>query len=256
MFLRPSALTGFWIVTSAIWIRPPGVSTRKISADGLLVRDQVDHAVRDHDVEARFGERQLLRLALHELDVPHLHLGRSAARLRQHLRCHVDSGDVALLADHLRGDERVGAGAGAEVEHPFAGREPAELPRVCDPGERADGGLGHVRELRRIAEVFGPWSAGREDEVLLRLLRDRRVRLLDLALQDLNVDLDLNGHYASSGWDLSQNATTKGAWIRACFASALFSLFTRGRRRAGARAAVARRSQRRAGRSRRSVRRR
>ena len=37
------------------------------------------------------------------------------------------------VADHLRGDERVGAGAGAEVEHPFAGREPAELPGVCDP---------------------------------------------------------------------------------------------------------------------------
>jgi hypothetical protein len=36
-----------------------------------------------------------------------------------------------VLADHLRGDERVGAGA--EVEHPFAGREPTELPRVCDP---------------------------------------------------------------------------------------------------------------------------
>jgi hypothetical protein len=43
---------------------------------------------------------------------------------------------------------------------------------------------------------------------------------------------------------------------RACFASAMFSLSLTRRRRAGARAAVARRSQRRAGRSLRSVRRR
>src|SRR5439155_8233381 len=77
-------------------------------------------------------------------------------------------------------------------------REPAQLPRVRDPGERADGGLGHGRELLRIIKVFGPCPAGREDEVLLRLLRDRRVRLLDLALEDSNVDLDLNSHHASS----------------------------------------------------------
>jgi hypothetical protein len=87
-------------------------------------------------------------------------ISAAAARLRQHLGRHVDPGDVALLADHLRGDERVGAGAGAEVEHPLTRREPAELPRVCDPGERADGGLRHVRELLRIAKVFGP-GAGR-----------------------------------------------------------------------------------------------
>src|SRR6266516_831922 len=92
------------------------------------------------------------------------------------------SGASSAIAS-LRGDERVGAGAGAEVEHPLAGREPTELPRVRDAGERADGGLVHVRELGRVAEVFGPGSAGRADEVLLRLLRDGRIRLLDLALQ-------------------------------------------------------------------------
>jgi hypothetical protein len=92
---------------------------------------------------------------------------------------------VSLLADHLRGDERIGAGTGAEVEHPLTRREPAQLPRARNPGERADCRLGNVRELGRVAEVLGPWPARREDEVLLRLLRDGRVRLLDLALQDL-----------------------------------------------------------------------
>src|SRR5207244_5730944 len=133
-----------------------------------------------------------------ELHVCRGHLGGGGARLRQHLRCQVDPRDMAVLADHLRGDERVGAGTGAEVEHPLTRREPPELPRVGDAGERADGAVGHVRELGRVAEVFGPRSAGREDEVLLRLLRDGRVRLLDLALQDLDADLDLNSHHASS----------------------------------------------------------
>jgi hypothetical protein len=112
---------------------------------------------------------QLFRLALDELHVRRAHLG-GGARLRQHLGGHVDPGDVPLLADHLRGDERIGAGAGAEVEHPLPRRQPAQLPRVCHPGERADRRLGHACELGRIAEVFGPGPAGREDEVLLRLL--------------------------------------------------------------------------------------
>jgi hypothetical protein len=64
-----------------------------------------------------------------------------------------------VLADHLRGEERVGAGTRAEVEYPLTRREPAQLPRLCDPSERADGGLGNVRELGRIAEVLGPGPA-------------------------------------------------------------------------------------------------
>ena len=70
MLRRPSSLTGFWIVTSAIWMRPPGREhAEELGEDGVLVGDQVDDAVRDHDVEARVRERQLLGLALDELDV-------------------------------------------------------------------------------------------------------------------------------------------------------------------------------------------
>jgi|SRR5262245_51418185 len=92
---------------------------------------------------------------------------------------------MALLADHLCGYERVGPSSGAEIEHPLPGRELAELPRVSDPSERADGRLGNVRELLRITEVFSPCSAGREDEFLVRLLRNGCIRLPDLALQEL-----------------------------------------------------------------------
>ena len=148
MFRRPSSLTGFWMVTSAICILPPGTSTRKSSAKTASlsgIRSMTPLEI--DDVEAPVRERQPLGLALDELDVRGAHLGRCGAGLGQHLRCHVDSGHTALLADHLRGDERVGARAGAEVEHTFAGLEPAELPGIGDAGKGLDRGVGHVREL-------------------------------------------------------------------------------------------------------------
>jgi hypothetical protein len=40
---------------------------------------------------------------------------------------------VAVLANHLRGDQRVCAGAGAEIEHPLAGREPASCHGFATP---------------------------------------------------------------------------------------------------------------------------
>jgi hypothetical protein len=87
----------------------------ELGEDRVLVRDEVDDAVRDHDVEARVLERQPLRFAFHELDVGRSHLGCGSAGLREHLRRHVDSGDAPAGADHLGGDERVGCRAGAET---------------------------------------------------------------------------------------------------------------------------------------------
>src|SRR5207253_9050210 len=99
-------------------------------------------------------------------------VGGSRPRLREHLRRHVDADDAARVADHLRRDERVGAGAAAEVEHTLTGSKPPDRERIGDPGERLRGRLGNVRELLRIAEVLSPGTAGREDEVALRLLRN------------------------------------------------------------------------------------
>ena len=213
MLRRPSALTGFWIVTSAIWIRPPGVSTRKISANTASlsgIRSITPFEITTSKLAPR--ERQPFRLALDAFHVRRAHFGDGRARFRQHLLRHVDAGDVPALANHLRRDERVGASPGTEIEHPLTRSEPAQLPRVCDPGERANGGLGHACELGRIAEVLGPEPTGREDEVLLRLLRDGCVRLLDLALQNFNVDLDLKSHHASydRGVSSQRNSYLKG----------------------------------------------
>ena len=77
-------------------------------------------------------------------------------------------------------------------------RYPAELPGVGDAGKRFDRRLGNAGELVWVVEIFGPPAAGREDEVQTWLGRDGGVGLLDLALQERYVDLDVDNHYASS----------------------------------------------------------
>jgi hypothetical protein len=101
----------------------------------------------DDDIEAVGRERQSFRFALDELDIRGAHLGRGSSGLGQHRWCHVDPSHSALLADHLGSDECVGSGPWAEVEHPLAGREPAELPWIGNAGEGLDGRLRHVGEL-------------------------------------------------------------------------------------------------------------
>ena len=96
---------------------------------------------------------------------------------------------LSLRPDHLRGDEQVGAGAAAEVEHNLAWLDAPELPVVRDTGEALDTRLGHAGELRfGIAELLGPGAPGGEDEVLVRAGGDLGVGLLDLVAQDVDVD--------------------------------------------------------------------
>ena len=78
---------------------------------------------------------------------------------------------------HLRGDQQVGAGAAAEVEHDRAGLDAAEQPVVGDAGEALDGRVGDARELGLgVAELLRPRAAGGEDELLVRGRSRRRCR--------------------------------------------------------------------------------
>jgi hypothetical protein len=82
-----------------------------------------------------------------QLDVPETHGVRARARRGEHRRRHIDSDDPSLRPGHLRGDEQVGAGATAEVEHHLSWLDAPELPVVRDPGEALDACVGHAREL-------------------------------------------------------------------------------------------------------------
>jgi hypothetical protein len=139
--------------------------TEDLREDGVLVRNEVDDAVGDRDVEAFRCERELLDLSLDEVDVRRAHLRRRGSGPGEHLRGHVDPGHLPRRCDHLGGDERVGSGAAANIDDVLAWCEPSEREQVGNAGERLDRRVGDAGELRWIVEVFGPGAAGGEDEV-------------------------------------------------------------------------------------------
>ena len=93
--------------------------------------DEVDYAVRDDDVDRVVGERDVLDVALDELDVVDARFGGVRAGELEHLVGHVEPDRLAARADAAGGDQHVGAGAGAEVEHRLA------LVQVGDRGRDA-----------------------------------------------------------------------------------------------------------------------
>jgi hypothetical protein len=97
----------------------------ELGEDRVLVGDEVDDAVRDDDVEAQVRERQVLGLAFDELHVLDSHGRGGRTRLGKHLLGHVDPDHPARPADHLRGDERIGARPAAQVEYALPGEQPS-----------------------------------------------------------------------------------------------------------------------------------
>src|SRR6516165_7442587 len=63
----------------------------------LLVRDEIDHAVRDHDVRSVVGDRQVFEFAKTEFDIPRADTGGVAARFFEHLVGHVDADNTTGL---------------------------------------------------------------------------------------------------------------------------------------------------------------
>ena len=80
----------------------------ELGEDRVLVGDQVDDAVRDDDVELVAEWEPLSSASTNStLEAP---IAAAAVRALASISCHVDPRHRAVLADHLRGDERVGAG--------------------------------------------------------------------------------------------------------------------------------------------------
>jgi hypothetical protein len=134
----------------------------ELCEDSVLVRDEVDDAIGNDDLEGLILKRQTLGLAFDELDVRRAHLACGSLCLRQHLGRHVDPCHPPGLADHLRRDERIRPRTRAQVEDTFTGRQAAELPRVRYPREGLDGPIRNVRKLARVAKVFCPRPPGRK----------------------------------------------------------------------------------------------
>ena len=82
-----------------------------LAQDRALVPGQVDHAVRDHHVDGLVWQRDLLDVALHELDVLDARVGGVGAGELEHLVGHVEADRPARSAPTLRAEMRTSAPA-------------------------------------------------------------------------------------------------------------------------------------------------
>ena len=119
---------------------------KRLAEHLFLVGDEVDHAIRDHDVGGVVGDRQMLEFAEAELDVGGADLGRVLARLGQHLVGHVDADDPARVTDLPRRQKTVEAGAAAEIDDGLARLHRGDRLRVA-AAEPEIGAFGNRRQL-------------------------------------------------------------------------------------------------------------
>src|SRR6185503_6382233 len=123
----------------------------------------VDHAVRDDHVDGVVGKRDVLDLALEELDVRDAGVGLVPARELEHLVGHVQAVGFAGRADAPGREQHVDTAAGPEVEHGLAGAELGERRRVAAAQGGANGVLGQTTRLGGVVEI-------RRDRVAARRL--------------------------------------------------------------------------------------
>ena len=109
-----------------------------------LVRGQVDNAVRDHDVDGVRGERDLLDIALQELDVRRAGLVAVLDRQSEHLLGHIEPVHLASRSDALGREQHVDTAARPEVEHGLAGMKVCDSRGVAATEAREDRSFGKL----------------------------------------------------------------------------------------------------------------
>ena len=88
--------------------------------DAVLVGGKIDHAVGDDHVDRVVGQRDVLDLALEELDVLRPGFAFVLVGQGQHLVGHVDADGPARWPDPLRGEQDIDPAARAEIQHYLA----------------------------------------------------------------------------------------------------------------------------------------
>jgi hypothetical protein len=117
--------------------RPQDV--RRLAEYPRLVPGQVDDAVGDHDVDARVGQRQLLEVALDELDVVDARSAAFAPEV-EHPVGRVQADHATARPDPPRADQHVRTRpTGAEVEHDVAVAQTGDRRRHAASQRRLDG---------------------------------------------------------------------------------------------------------------------
>ena len=135
--------------------RPPGLRTRAISRqDGCLVGGEVDHAVRNHDVDRTCRQRDRFDRALEKDRVGRRRLRGVVSSEREHLVGHVEPVGVTRRADAFGGEDHVDSAAGAEVEHRFAFIDLGTAVGFPQPSEASLAAVGRDRHAGRRRRVL------------------------------------------------------------------------------------------------------
>src|SRR6266852_7920079 len=62
----------------------------------------------------------------------------------EHRRGHIDSDDLSVWTDHLRGDQAIEASTAADIDDPLTGLEVADAKGVARAGERRYRAFGNI----------------------------------------------------------------------------------------------------------------
>ena len=177
-----------------------------------LVGREVEHAVRQDDVDRRAGDRQLLEHPAADLDERvQARLARGVGGGLAHRGREIDADRAPVWTDAACRQQEIHAGAARVIEHDLAGADRPGGDRVADPGEARGRARGQRPELVGVVaqRLRGVAGAAVEVEVALGLAGDTIVGLEDAVaeLRDIEADGAVSGHARS----LEQQ------WCRASF---------------------------------------
>src|SRR6185295_17742805 len=112
-----------------------------------LVRDEIQDAIRDHDIDALRFDGKRGRVSLADVYVCQPGRGRATARSIAHPLGHVYTDGTPTWADLQRCQQEIGAGARPDVDDRGTWRQRRDRVRVPDPREGLRHAAGNLREF-------------------------------------------------------------------------------------------------------------
>ena len=136
-------------------------NAERLAQDAAFVRRKIDHAIRDHNVNRSFRQRNVLDLSFEVLHILRAGLPLVFARQREHFVRHVQAISFARRPDPLRRKQNINASARAQIEHVLSRRQLGESGRIAAAQGRRDCLLRQAGRFARAVEVGRNWIAAR-----------------------------------------------------------------------------------------------
>ena len=121
--------------------------------DLVLVGREINHAIRNDDIDGVVGQGNVFDFALQKLDVLDSGLALVLAGEGQHFIGHVEAVSFAGGADAPGGQQHVDAASGAEIEDGFAGIELGQGGRIAATQRSEDSLFGDLPGLDSVVQI-------------------------------------------------------------------------------------------------------